>query len=207
MKFKSINIYGASGHAKGVIDIITSNDNTNVGHVFDDNDKLKRISDYTIQSPSNSELMIKNPIVIAIGNNKIRKEIVENKQVQVAEAISHISAIISKLTSIGKGTVIMANAVINADATIGTHCIINTAAVVEHDVVIENYTHISPNATVTGGVKIGEGTHVGAGAVILPNLTIGKWVTIGAGAVVTKNVPDYSTVIGNPAKPLIKQNP
>ena len=207
MKFKSINIYGASGHAKVVIDIITSNDNINVGHVFDDNDKLKSISNYTIQSPSNYELMIKNPIVIAIGNNKIRKEIVENKQVQVAEAISHISAIISKLTSIGKGTVIMPNAVINADATIGTHCIINTAAVVEHDVVIGNYVHISPNATVTGGVKIGEGTHVGAGAVILPNLTIGKWVTIGAGAVVTKNVPDYSTVIGNPAKPLIKQNP
>ena len=78
MKFKSINIYGASGHAKVVIDIITSNDNTNVGHVFDDNDKLKSISNYTIQSPSNSELMIKNPIVIAIGNNKIRKDKLEN---------------------------------------------------------------------------------------------------------------------------------
>ena len=75
MKFKSINIYGASGHAKVVIDIITSNDNINVGHVFDDNDKLKSISNYTIQSPSNSELMIKYPIVIAIGNNKIRKKI------------------------------------------------------------------------------------------------------------------------------------
>ncbi|WP_341200564.1 acetyltransferase [Croceibacter atlanticus] len=201
---QKLNIYGASGHAKVIIDIIKTIDKKTIGYIFDDNEKLIELLGWQIKRSANTKLLTKHSTIIAIGNNKIRKEIVENKQVQVAEAISHISAIISKLTSIGKGTVIMPNAVINADATIGTHCIINTAAVVEHDVVIENYVHISPNATVTGGVKIGEGTHVGAGAVILPNLNIGKWVTIGAGAVVTKNVPDYSTVIGNPAKPLQK---
>ena len=196
------NIYGASGHAKVIIDIIKSIDDKTVGYVFDDNEELVELLGLDIKRSSNTNLLSKYSSIIAIGNNKIRKEITENKQIVFAEAIKHISAVVSNVSTLGKGTVIMPNAVINADATIGLHCIINTAAVVEHDVNLGDFVHISPNATVTGGIKIGEGTHVGAGAVILPNLTIGKWATIGAGAVVTKNIPDFATVVGNPAKTL-----
>ena len=35
---------------------------------------------------------------------------------------------------------------------------------------------------------------------IMPNVKIGKMCIIGAGAVVTKDVPDYSVVVGVPAK-------
>jgi UDP-2-acetamido-3-amino-2,3-dideoxy-glucuronate N-acetyltransferase len=41
---------------------------------------------------------------------------------------------------------------------------------------------------------------IGAGAIILPGITVGEGSMVGAGAVVTKNVPDYSTVVGNPAR-------
>ena len=48
--------------------------------------------------------------------------------------------------------------------------------------------------------RIGKGSSIGAGATILPGITIGRGAMIGAGSVVTKNVGEYTTVAGNPAK-------
>ena len=41
---------------------------------------------------------------------------------------------------------------------------------------------------------------IGAGAKILGNITIGANCKIGAGSIVLHDVPDYSTVVGNPAR-------
>ena len=46
--------------------------------------------------------------------------------------------------------------------------------------------------------------YIGSGAIIRQGLTIGAGAVVGMGAVVTKGVPPGVTVIGNPAKPLIK---
>ena len=51
-------------------------------------------------------------------------------------------------------------------------------------------------------VTIRRGAHVGIGCVILPGVTIGKGAIVGAGSVVTKDVPNYTVVVGNPAKPI-----
>ncbi len=48
---------------------------------------------------------------------------------------------------------------------------------------------------------IEEGAYIGLRAIILSSCNyIGKFSRIGAGAVVTKDVPDYATVVGIPAK-------
>ena len=60
--------------------------------------------------------------------------------------------------------------------------------------------HISPNATLSGNVVVGTGTHIGSGAVSIQGIRIGKWCTIGAGTVVIRDVPDFSTVVGNPGR-------
>ena len=46
---------------------------------------------------------------------------------------------------------------------------------------------------------IGDDVKIFTGATVFGGITIGNHVTIGAGAVVSKNVPDNSTVVGNPA--------
>jgi len=48
---------------------------------------------------------------------------------------------------------------------------------------------------------IGRGASLGAGAVILPGLTVGEYAMVGAGAVVTRDVPPFTLVTGNPARP------
>jgi UDP-2-acetamido-3-amino-2,3-dideoxy-glucuronate N-acetyltransferase len=47
---------------------------------------------------------------------------------------------------------------------------------------------------------IGRGSSIGANATIVCGNRVGKYAFIGAGAVVTKEVPDYSLVVGNPAR-------
>ncbi len=53
---------------------------------------------------------------------------------------------------------------------------------------------------VTNPVRICEGAFIGINATIMPGVTIGKHAVVGANAVVTKDVPDYATVAGSPAK-------
>ena len=194
-----MNIYGASGHGKVIIDIIKSTSKESIDYVIDDNINIKELIGYKVSHRLTPEILNYETIV-AIGDNAIRRKIASSFEGAIGSALVHKNAVISNSTVIGKGTTVMANAVINACVNIGENCIVNTSAVVEHDVIINDYAHISPGAIVTGNVSVGEGSHIGAGAIIIPGLKIGKWSTIGAGAVIIKDVPDYAVVVGNPGK-------
>ena len=56
-------------------------------------------------------------------------------------------------------------------------------------------------------VLIRQGAWIGAGATILPGVSVGKYAIVGAESVVTKDVPDYTVVVGNPAKTVKKLDP
>ena len=51
-------------------------------------------------------------------------------------------------------------------------------------------------------VHIGHDVWIGHGAVILPGRNIGTGAVVAAGAIVTKDVPAYTIVAGNPARPV-----
>jgi acetyltransferase-like isoleucine patch superfamily enzyme len=53
---------------------------------------------------------------------------------------------------------------------------------------------------VIASVNIGEYTFIGTSSVILAGTSIGKGCIIGAGSVVKGDFPDYSVIVGNPAK-------
>lgn len=193
-------LYGASGHAKVIIDILVAS-GIPVQGLFDDNPELKVLLEHQVLGPFNQKILRDSELIISIGINNIRKIISEMlpKDIKYGTAI-HPSAIISKYATIGKGSVIMQGTVIQSSVTIGTHCIINTSSSVDHDCIVEDFVHISPNSCLCGGISIGEGTQVGAGSVVVPGIKVGKWSIIGAGSVVLKDVPDNVLILGNPAR-------
>lgn len=198
-----IILYGASGHAKVIIDILKSC-SISIDAIIDDNPKKDIILGISIIKTINFDLKNLKNCIISIGNNKVRKILSNKLEVNFLNAI-HPSAIISKFATIEQGTVVMAGVIINPEVIIKKHCIINTGAIIEHDCVIENFAHISPGVSLAGSVVVGEGAHVGIGATIIQGITVGKWATVGAGAIIIKDVPDYAVVVGNPGK-IIKYN-
>jgi len=193
-----MNIYGASGHGKVIIDIIKSV-NGNITSVYDDNENISEVYGYSVLHDL-KDVMLQRGTILAIGDNEIRRKVANSFKGKFNEAIIHSSAVVSDSTRLDLGTVIMANSSINADVNIGRHCIINTGAVVEHDCKLADYVHISPNSALAGNVEVGEGTHIGIGAVVIPGVKIGAWVKIGAGTVIINDIPDFAVVVGNPGK-------
>lgn len=197
----SLYLYGASGHGKVIAEIAEEN-GFRIQAFIDADETKTSILNYKVihQIPSNL-----SSLIISIGNNHIRKKIVKINNQVTYPVLIHPSANVSKRSTIGHGSVVMAGVSINSDSTIGKHCIINTNASIDHDCLIEDFVHVSPNAALAGNVTVGEGTHIGIGACIIQGVKIGKWCTIGAGSVILNDVPDGATVVGNPGK-VIKIN-
>ena len=146
-------------------------------------------------------------IIIAYGENKVKKEIAEmlTKAGYNFATIISTKAYISAYTEIGKGCIINPNVTVMPNSKIGSHVIIHSGSVIEHDNEIGDYANIAPGVTLAGNVKIGKGSYVYTGATIIPKVKIGDNVIIGAGAVVLEDIIDNAVAIGIPAK-VIKYN-
>ncbi|WP_246943880.1 acetyltransferase [Bacillus pinisoli] len=203
----NIVIIGHGGHSKVVSDIILATEGIQVLGYLDHKYKTKEVINNFICAPISEVREIKENnddvrFVMAIGDNRVRKEIIETLDLSSDDFISllHPTASISSSAKIGYGTVVMPNAVINADAVIGCHSIINSAAIVEHDCYLGDFVHLCPNSTLAGAVKVESGCMIGSGATIIPNKTIGEWTVVGAGATVIDHLPRNSKAVGTPAR-------
>ncbi len=191
-------LYGASGHAKVIMDCLFSTQEF-VTAIFDDDKEKKHLMGIEILHYYTEIYLPNQKMIVSIGDNKTRRKIADIIEHSSGQAI-HRTAQISEHAYFGDGSVAFHNSVIQSGAHIGDHVIINTSATVDHDCVVDNFVHIAPKATLCGSVKVGEGTLIGAGATVLPGIKIGKWAVAGAGAVINKNVPDFAVVVGNPGR-------
>ncbi|NJL61125.1 MAG: acetyltransferase [Methylacidiphilales bacterium] len=202
-----IYLYGCGGHAKVILDILCKQ-GRKVAAFVDDNPPIGFTHIHGIPVKKNVPETLaeiecdRSQWIVAIGNNPIRRRIVEkldNCGYSFTTAI-HPSAQIACGIEIGSGTVIMANSVINTDSIIGNHVIVNTGATIDHDCIIGNYSHIAPGCRLCGKIKLGEGVFLGVGTKVIPNINIEEYATCGAGSVVVKSLPSLCLAYGCPAK-------
>lgn len=139
-------------------------------------------------------------VVIAIGDNNVRKKVYSEFNDLNYATIIDPSAVIADDVSIATGTVVMPRVVINPKASIGTQVILNTGCIIEHECVLADFVHISPGAVLAGHVTVGKSSQIGANATVIQGKEIGNDVLVGAGAVVTKNIDRNRIVKGVPAK-------
>lgn len=203
----NVALIGQGGHSKVIFEMLMETKEYNIIGIFDDKYQKDHNNGERYYGPVKSVKKLFDSIedlklLIAIGDNRIRKSIFDRLQLPNNDYLTfiHSSAYISPSAKIGSGTVVMPLATINTDTIIGEHSIINTNAVIEHNNLLGKFTHASPNATLTGGVKVGDGSHIGAGAVVIPNKSIDSWSVIGAGSVVIDDIPSHCTAVGVPAR-------
>lgn len=210
MKKESILIFGASEHARCVIDIIEQvNDYQIIGIIDILKDKGSSYQGYKVLGDLNDlPEIIKtygvNKGVIAIGDNYLRIRKTENIKKYASDfayvSAIHPSTIIGKKVTIGSGTVIMAGVIVNNDAVIGEHCYLSTKSSLEHDSILGDFSSLSPGVTTGGHTTVGYCTAIGLGANVLNGKTIGDHSVIGSGSLVTKDFGDYVVAYGSPAK-------
>ena len=201
----NILIYGASGHAKVIIDIVEQAGIHRIVGLVDDTGSVNNLMGYPVTRDISSYLNSGvNAGLVAIGDNWQRSRLVakilaKNKDFKFVTAM-HPSIKTARDVTVGDGTVVMAGCIFNPCTLIGSHCIVNTGSSVDHDCIVNDFASLAPGVTLGGNVVIGDFTAVGLGASVIQKVTIGSNTVAGAGSVIVKNIPSHCVAYGNPCK-------
>lgn len=191
---KDINCQKHEWNLLGFIDEVSEKKGTVINScpVLGDIDWLERNAGHDIQ------------IVCAIGNPKGKKSVIDRLSGLGARYANlvHPSVIRNEFIDMGYGNIICCNTILSVNTRIGNHVALNPGCGIGHDTVIGNFTTLYWDVTLSGFVTINEGCEIGSKSVIISNKAVGRWSIIGAGAVVVKDIPDFCTAVGVPAKPI-----
>lgn len=211
-----IGIYGASGFGKEVMPVVRQQYSNlpKENFVFiDDNYNGSHLNEYLVVN-YDEFLEYKNTnkgVVIAIANSMVREKLSAKLSNDNIVHLDISASNVVKLDNIelGEGSLLCPFSCLTSNIKIGKFFHANIYSYVAHDCVIGDFVTFAPSVKCNGNVHIEDHAYIGTGAVIKQGtpdkpLVIGKGAVIGMGAVVTKSVPAGVTVVGNPAKPLIK---
>lgn len=212
---RKLVIWGASGHALVVADIVRLQGNYELMGFLDDvkperhgtefnglpilggREKLDELKDMGVSH-----------LIIGFGDCASRLKsnaLIREKGFSLATAI-HPKAIVAGDVAVSPGTVIAAGAIVNPGAKIDENVIINTGATIDHECSIEEGVHLCPGTHLAGNVSIGRATWIGIGTIVSDHLRIGANTVIGAGAVVMHDIPDNVVAYGVPARVVKRVN-
>jgi len=209
----NVIVVGAGGHGQVVADILLKGAASPwplqpLGFVDDDRSLAGRqiLGLPVLGSVEALETIAHDAIVVAVGSNARRHQLCSalTARGETLVAVIHPSAQIGNAVELAPGVMVSAGAVVNTGSRLGIGAIVNTGATVDHHTEIGACAHIAPGVHMGGEVRVGERTLVGIGAIVLPRTRIGSDAVVGGGAVVTTDVPDGVTVVGVPARVLVR---
>lgn len=211
-------VYGASGCGRGVMPLAREQ----LLRQGIASDRLVFVDDHPRAAMINGQRVLRYPdflaceaserhIVLAIANSGIREQLsarctgdkVWPWTVQAANTV------VMDEVHLAEGAILSPFVTLTSNIRIGRHFHANLYSYVEHDCVIGDFVTFAPGVKCNGNIIIGDHAYLGTGAVIKQGqpgrpLMIGRGAVVGMGAVVTRDVPPGVTVVGNPARPLIK---
>ncbi len=190
---KKIILIGGGGHCKSVIDVIEQEKKFEIQGIVDKANNIgSNILGYkVIATDDNLQKLAQKFKYALVTVGQIKSPTTRKKLFDLAvksgfslPSIISPKAYVSKHSSLGKGVVVMHNAIVNANTSIGDNCIINSKALIEHDCVVSEHCHISTNVTINGGSKIGSGSFVGSNVTTKESIVIEEKSFIKAGSLV-----------------------
>lgn len=147
---------------------------------------------------------------IAIGNSLVRERIANSIPNSLATPFSIIAPNHNILHGniVGEGAIFCGFSHITSNSVIGKFFHGNIYSYIAHDCVIGDFVTFAPGVMCNGHVVVEDHAYIGTGAVIKDGtdkpIVIGRGAVVGMGAVVTKTVEPGTTVIGNPARLLLR---
>ena len=216
MMSQLIGIYGASGFGKEVMPLVRQHySQLNQDNIIfiDDGGRLEQLDGYRVltyqqfmQHPATQKA-----VTIAIADSQVREKLnakLVQDNIEIINVIANNALQYDNIT-MGKGSIICGFVHLTSNIKIGKGFHANIYSYIAHDCVIGDFVTFAPRVSCNGNVHIEDHAYIGTGAVLRQGtpdkpLIIGKGAIVGMGAVVTKDVPAGTTVVGNPARPLIK---
>lgn len=160
-----ILLFGAGGHGKVMASLLHASGYGCIGMfdmpgvAFDENEFTRFLGEYS------ASLYPECPILVTVGNNHVRSEVVPTIQHRFATYI-HPSAQLADGVTVGEGSVVLQNSVVQANSHIGKHCIINIGACIDHDCRLQDYVHASPLSYIGSNSNISSRTLIEPGKII-----------------------------------------
>lgn len=211
---KEIYIVGSGTYGDAMFELAEECGYRVMGFYDDDTSKHgKNIMNTTViggfSALTDSEIAGRN-FIVAIGNGKIRHDIMENinERGGITPTLIHPTAKISKSAKIGKGVYIQMGAVIWTKAELGDYVIISPNAVIAHHSKIGHSSLVSTSCVVGASIDIGAYCFFGIGSIVITGVKkVGKNVMLGAGTTVIKDIEDNVLMVGSPARVIREREP
>jgi len=202
----SIIIYGAGGHAKSVLEMVSQTGAFHIVGIIDDNQTLTGSSVLGIPVLGTRDLLSQLAEQgVRLAANGVGGIVDIGVRVRLFELLAgsgftfpslhHPRATIEPSARISEGVQIFAHAYVGSEAVLRERCMVNTGAVISHDCEIGAYTHIAPGALLAGHVHVGERALVGMGVTTIIGLKIGDGARVGNGAILLADVPEKAIVL------------
>ena len=146
------------------------------------------------------------PFIVAIGNPKIKKNLVEKalkSGLYPNDTIIHPRALIQdkQTCKIGKGGLISPNCILTTNIILEDYVTLNLSTTIGHDSKLGKFSTTNPGVHISGYVNIGDMVEIGTGSCIKNNTDISSNNLIGAQCAVVKTIDSsWGVYVGVPNK-------
>jgi sugar O-acyltransferase (sialic acid O-acetyltransferase NeuD family) len=206
-----LGIYGAGGLGREVLELAgVINERTNrwEDFIFIDAKPRDTVNAVKVYSDADAFARFSGNLEVAmgIGEPATRERLfakLKDEGIEMATLI-HPDVHIPKTTKIGKGVTIQAGCFVSCNVEIEDYVYVQPQVNIGHDDVLKEGCMLSGMSNLAGAVSVGRYSYVGLSSAIREGVSIGDYAIIGMYSAVYKDIPDEMIAMGNPARPMKK---